>query len=186
MEAECNSLPAQPSNPDPLDSSSNIDLDPTLSWTCTDPENDLLTYDVYFGDCPTPSLPPIATGLTDSNFNPGTLNYGTEYCWYVIADDGFDTVTGPTWSFTTEDNQLPEIPTLIFPGNSAIDITIYPTLSWTCTDTENDLLTYDIYFGTDSNPPLVLSNHPNIEYTSSTLDYSETYYWKITPDKMLV
>ncbi|NLE58925.1 MAG: DNRLRE domain-containing protein, partial [Planctomycetes bacterium] len=29
------------------------------------------------------------------------LSDGTEYEWYVVVDDGTDTTTGPTWSFTT-------------------------------------------------------------------------------------
>jgi hypothetical protein len=34
--------------------------------------------------------------------DPGTLSYGTDYYWYVVATDNHSaTTTGPTWDFTT-------------------------------------------------------------------------------------
>jgi DNA-binding XRE family transcriptional regulator len=34
--------------PSPLDGSTDVSLSPTLSWSCNDPENDPMTYDVYW------------------------------------------------------------------------------------------------------------------------------------------
>ncbi|GEM_PF-1515155 len=44
-----NTPPNQPSSPTPVDRSSNISTTPTLQWSCNDPDNDSLKYDVYFG-----------------------------------------------------------------------------------------------------------------------------------------
>ena len=44
-----NQPPSQPANPSPSDASTDQSVSSTLSWTCTDPEGDPLTYDVYLG-----------------------------------------------------------------------------------------------------------------------------------------
>ncbi|MCD4736948.1 MAG: hypothetical protein K8R53_12965, partial [Bacteroidales bacterium] len=41
--------PSPPSNPSPVNGAIDQPINTNLSWTCTDPENDPLTYDVYFG-----------------------------------------------------------------------------------------------------------------------------------------
>jgi len=96
-----NQPPAQPSNPNPPNNSTNQQINTQLSWTCTDPENDPLTYDVYFGTVNPP--PQVTTGQTGTTYNPGTLNYSTTYYWKVVAhDDHGNTTEGQVWSFTTE------------------------------------------------------------------------------------
>lgn len=65
------------------------------------------------------------------------------------------------------------------PANNSTNVSITPTLSWTCTDPDGDSLVYDIYFGTSSNPPLVKSNHSSTSYSPGTLNYNTKYYWKI-------
>jgi len=85
-----------------------VNINPTLSWTCSDPDNDALTYDVYFG---TSSNPPLkASGITSTRYNPGTLSYSTTYYWKIIASDGQATTSGPVWHFTTGDNNPPNAP----------------------------------------------------------------------------
>jgi len=48
--------PSQPTNPYPEDESINIDLDPLLSWSCSDPNGDNLAYNIYFGIDQNPAL----------------------------------------------------------------------------------------------------------------------------------
>jgi hypothetical protein len=49
----------------------------------------------------------ISSG-SDATLDLSLLSAETEYEWYVEVSDGFNTVTGPIWSFTTqEDNPLP-------------------------------------------------------------------------------
>ncbi len=40
---------------------------------------------------------------------------------------------------------------------------------------------YDVYFGTDLNPPLVSENQFSTEYTPSELIFGEIYFWKAVP-----
>jgi hypothetical protein len=137
-----------------------------------------LTYDVYFGtSSPPPLVSPNQVGTT---YIPGMLNYFTTYYWQVVSRDssGFET-PGPIWSFTTVSNP-PEFGTFS-PPDGAIDIDkINPTLSWTATDPDpGDTLTYDIYFGTSSNPLLQVSNQTSTSYQAGLLFHMTKYYWKI-------
>jgi len=96
-----NQPPTQPSNPSPDNGATEQSVNTTLSWTCTDPENDPLTYDVYFGETNPPVL--ISTGQTANTFDPGTLNYNLTYYWKILAhDDHTNSTNGPVWNFTTE------------------------------------------------------------------------------------
>jgi len=97
-----NQPPEPPSSPNPEDGAENQSIEADLSWTCTDPEEDPITYDVYFGIEATP--PQITTGQTETTYDPGTLENNTEYFWKIVAhDDHSNTTEGPVWSFTTEE-----------------------------------------------------------------------------------
>ncbi|MCF8302008.1 MAG: hypothetical protein K9I94_01935 [Bacteroidales bacterium] len=102
-----NQPPAEPSNPSPEDGASAQSIITPLSWECTDPDQDPITYDVYFGMNGNPQQ--VATGLTETTYVPGTLEFNTTYYWKIIAhDDHANTTEGPVWSFTTE--EAPECP----------------------------------------------------------------------------
>nr|NQU89168.1 LamG domain-containing protein [Bacteroidota bacterium] len=99
-----------------------------LSWTCTDPENDPLTYDVYFGDTETP--PQVATGISDTLFTPSTLDYNTAYYWKIIAhDDNGNSTEGGVWSFTTIDESGANVHSLSFESGEYVRIPKTNTLS---------------------------------------------------------
>ncbi|MBI9038864.1 MAG: hypothetical protein JEY97_12075 [Bacteroidales bacterium] len=97
-----NQAPEPPSSPNPEDGAINQSTEADISWICSDPEGDPLTYDIYFG---TEAIPPlIASGQTETTYDPGTLDYNTEYFWKIIAhDDHSNTSEGNVWSFTTEE-----------------------------------------------------------------------------------
>jgi len=76
-------------------------------------------------------------------------------------------------------NTPPNQPFNPHPEDGAVDVSITIDLSWQCNDLDGDALTYDIYFGTNSNPPLVKSDHTSNTYDPGQLQYNTTYYWKI-------
>lgn len=76
-------------------------------------------------------------------------------------------------------NTKPYIPSNPTPSDNATGITINPTLSWECYDPDGDTLIYDIYFGTDSNPPLIKLGHTSRSYSPGPLQYGSKYHWKI-------
>jgi len=77
-------------------------------------------------------------------------------------------------------NQPPYTPDDPQPADGAINISIQIILNWTGGDPDfNDTVSYDVYFGTTSPPPQVVSNQTSNSYNPSELDYSTTYYWRI-------
>ncbi len=101
-----NTINQQPSIPIYIidNNSINIPVDTIINWSCFDPENDPLTYDVYFGTESTP--PQVATGIADTFYTPGTLQFATTYYWQIVAhDDQGNSTEGEVWSFmTTQQN----------------------------------------------------------------------------------
>ena len=92
--------PFQPASPIPQDNTHNHSANTILSWTCTDPENDPLNYDIYFGKNYFPVL--VASGQTATSYNPGILENNTLYSWMIVAHDNHSNTTeGLYWSFTT-------------------------------------------------------------------------------------
>jgi uncharacterized protein (TIGR02145 family) len=92
--------PSLPSNPTPESGSINQPTTPTLTWSCSDPEGDPLTYDVYFGTDANPPL--VVSGTTEQTHTPATLEYSTTYYWKIFAhDDQGNSTEGEVWSFTT-------------------------------------------------------------------------------------
>ena len=95
-----NKNPNSPSNPIPADNATNVSITSILTWSCSDPENDSLNYDVYFGTYANPPL--VNTAQTSNTYDPGTLNYETTYYWNIVAkDDNSNSTTGTVWHFTT-------------------------------------------------------------------------------------
>jgi hypothetical protein len=57
-----------------------------LSWTGSDPDNDIVNYDIYLGTSSTsPAL--IKSGVTDQFLNNVPVNPATTYYWKVITND---------------------------------------------------------------------------------------------------
>ena len=103
MHVTDNNPPNTPSNPSPADGATDQDINVDLSWTGGDPDaGDTVTYDVYFeADDSTPDNL-ICNDVSTPACDPGTLDYGTHYYWYVVATDSHAaSTTGDTWDFTT-------------------------------------------------------------------------------------
>ena len=177
---DVNNPPYTPSNPDPTDGETGVELDPILSWTGGDPDGDTVYYDVYFeADDPTPDVL-VSEGQTGTTYDPGDLEFGTTYYWQIIAEDEYGAITeGPVWDFTTKFNNPPNTPSNPSPVNGAINVNLDADLSWTGGDPDGDTVTYDVYFGTSSPPPKVITNQSGTTYDPGTMSHVTTYYWRI-------
>jgi len=85
---------------------------------------------------------------------------------------------------TSTTNQPPSMPFDPSPAHEAVNVSINTYLSWDCTDPDpEDILTYDVYFGTSPNPPLENSGQSENIFDLNSLGYDieneTTYYWKI-------
>lgn len=97
-----NAVPSMPGLPFPLDGSLSVPISTTLAWEASSDLNcDSLTYTIYFG---TENPPQTAYELIGPSFDPGGLEAGTTYYWYVDVEDGITTLSGPVWQFTTAES----------------------------------------------------------------------------------
>lgn len=104
VEPIVNQPPTLPSALSPPDKSSEQTVSPELGWTCTEPDNDSLFYDVYFGVEKVP-VTLIAGHSTVNKIPLKGLSRNTTYYWKVVAKDKKEAQTaGPVWSFTTISN----------------------------------------------------------------------------------
>ena len=79
-----------------------------MSWNCSDPDSDPVTYDVYFGTVSPPQQ--IIWNQTYTIYDPYTLDYETTYYWRIVAwDNQITSTSGPEWSFTTGDAPEPDL-----------------------------------------------------------------------------
>ncbi len=79
----------------------------------------------------------------------------------------------------TFSNTGPLTPTLPSPATGSTDKPTYLLLKWTASDPEGDPITFDVYFGTEQNPPLLVSGIDEMEVDPGFLDYETVYYWKV-------
>ncbi|MCX6665340.1 MAG: Ig-like domain-containing protein [Euryarchaeota archaeon] len=174
-----NVAPNQPSNFIPSNGKTFVSRTTQLRWTCSDPENDPLTYDVYFGLSNPP--PKIVSNQTSTSYNPGILEFETRYYWKVVAHDNYNASTeGPVVEFTIAANQNPNTPSDPHPSDQAQDMPVSMDISWTGGDPDpEDTVTYDVYFGTINPPSKVSDNQSSTSYDPGTLNYATIYYWKI-------
>lgn len=174
-----NHAPDPPQNQSPANNATGVASTVALHWTGGDPDFDLLEFDIFFGTTPTPPL--IATVFNTGTYTAGGLDPLTTYYWRIRArDPGSATASGPTWSFTTREQNLPPAaPSNPSPPNAANDQPLTSTLAWQCSDPEGDALTYDVYFGTSGTPPLVATNVATTAYAPGALSGNRTYRWRI-------
>ena len=97
-----NTPPDKPYDPEPSDGSTDVEINPDLSWKCDDMDGDKLTYDIYFGKSNSP--PKIKSDYNLLSYSLSEeLEYETKYYWKIVAKDGNGgTTPGSVWSFTTK------------------------------------------------------------------------------------
>jgi len=129
--------------------------------------------------------------------NNGTSSHDGSYVYYTpsasyTGPDSFtytiDDLYGATASATvyinvtpSGENTPPYKPHSPIPDNGETSVNITTTdLYWLGGDPDpGDYATYDVYFGTNTTPPLVSPNQTTNTYDLGTLSYETTYYWRI-------
>ena len=180
-----NDPPLPPTDPEPENGSTEIDINTILCWTCEDPNGDPLTYDVYFEkDNPIPDI------LVSSNQSlpyydpPEPLEYESHYYWRVVAWDYYEAnANGPVWEFTTgtAPNNPPEKPSDPDPINGSFNLELFVDLYWICSDPDDDKLVYDVYLEANDQDPdiLVSDDQESNTFFTEKLQYKTMYYWQI-------
>jgi len=91
------------------------------------------------------------------------------------------------WESTERDYHKPNFnapskPSDPSPADNSTNITLDADLSWNCSDPDGHDINYDIYFGTTSPPPLVISGHSSNSFELGPLQSNTTHYWKIVAE----
>jgi hypothetical protein len=138
-----NRAPNAPSNPNPYDGKTDVDINSELSWKGGDPDwFDTIAYDIYFGTTNPPPL--VESDSEDTSYVPGTLDYEITYYWKIVSNDPYGEYSeGSVWEFTTEENQPPSNPEII--GNSKGIPGQEYTYMFISTDSDD----YDVYYYID-------------------------------------
>jgi formylglycine-generating enzyme required for sulfatase activity len=121
-----NKAPNAPVVVAPPDGSTNQSRSITLKWSCTDPDSDVLSYDVYFGKT-NPPVTAVSSNQSATSLAQASLDTGTIYYWKVIAKDPHGASTsGAVWSFTTRQGQK-----MVFVSGGSFQMgdTLYTTTS---------------------------------------------------------
>ena len=160
-----NHPPNLPSDPYPENGSIDVPTDIQLNWVCSDPDNDPITYDIYFGLVF--PLEKIQNNLTNNTFSLNKLDYNELYFWQIVAwDINGDSTYGPIWRFYTEvDIAPPDPPVIIGPTKGPIDTnSVYIFLT---TDPEGHGVYYFIDWGDGTNSSWIGSYPSGNQITGS-------------------
>lgn len=108
------------------------------------------------------------------------LNGASTYIYRVRA---FNTSTASAYSneaAATTANTPPNVPSAPSPADHAGGQPVNLTLAWSGDDPDpSDTLTYYVYFGTNSDPPLVSTGQSLTNYTPEPLSHQKFYYWRV-------
>ncbi|MEO1486691.1 MAG: hypothetical protein AAFU57_13145 [Bacteroidota bacterium] len=144
------------------------------------------------GDSYLVRLTDLNTGTTeniqsDAIQMPIVLKRGNPYTWRVVTlmNASGNSAESETGSFYNAgpgvDHYVPFPATILspemaetFPSN-----TTTVDLSWSGADLDNDIVNYDVYFGTVSPPELFLENLVENRLNNITVQSGNTYYWRI-------
>ncbi|WP_224490085.1 fibronectin type III domain-containing protein [Robertkochia flava] len=161
-------------------------LDPVIAFTwhrTTDPDGDQVSYNLQLS-----SDPSFGVLIRDLNTRDTTttmnLDPAADYYWRVAAydDSGEKGSFAQYQAFTVEgnpeSNHVPNSPTLVSPYLNASVAPGSQTLSWDAVDADNEVLTFDIYFGTTNPPQLYVADH-GANTLGVTTEAGKTYFWKV-------
>jgi hypothetical protein len=144
-----------------------------LTCVATDPDGDNLTI-TWTADGGT--FPSGSTGVSVEWKAPTQTG---SYTITATVSDSKTTTKATVVVTVTVANVAPTVPSTPFPVNNATGIATNVTLTWVSTDADGDAITYDIYFGTASNPSLEASDRTVALYSPTSLSANTTYFWKV-------
>lgn len=125
--------------------------------------------------------------LTSNTEIPIVLNRGMPYEWYIISTSNSvsEIAQSATWKFynagDATESYAPFPAEIISPmmaeSISTSDNVI--TLDWIGSDIDNDIIGYDVYFGTSTTPSILLSDLNESILNNVSIVSNTIYYWKI-------
>jgi hypothetical protein len=165
-------LPVVPQLLSPQNGATGVSIIPVLTWS---PAQNATAYEVFFAaNCA--NLGKIET-TTQTAFDLGqklgAITPGATFCWRVNATNAVGSTPSANWTFVTL--ALPAAPANPNPANAATAVPTTATLTWT---PGSGATSHDIYFGTSSTPPLLLTSTATNSFNPGPLASGTTYFWR--------
>ncbi|TXE07041.1 hypothetical protein FUA26_12510 [Seonamhaeicola algicola] len=113
-----------------------------------------------------------------------TVKRNTAYSWYVVSKSNktTTTATSETWKFYNAgegvENYAPFPAEVVAPAMGS-EVAAPVTLSWTGSDADNDIASYDVYLGTNNPPTTLQETTTNTSIENIALTANTVYYWKV-------
>lgn len=108
-----------------------------------------------------------------------TLPKGVQFTWTITAKLGEDTKASDSWSFysegTAQENYAPFPATITVADNG--DATI--SIEWSGADLDDDIVSYEVYFGTTEDPDLVHSATDDSAGLTQSIVYGSDHFLSI-------
>lgn len=181
-----NTAPTVPTLVVPADNKLCVDNSVAFQWNLSsDAENNPITYQIQVAkDNQFAQIVKTAEGSIA--VQTIILDKNTAFYWRVKATDskGLSSIYSTTFKFYTAGvavvNHLPFAPELVQPAlNTALN-TSTATLKWNASDVDaNDVLSYDLYFGTANPPSSKISSNITAKTLDVALNPATTYFWKV-------
>ncbi|MFA5857903.1 MAG: fibronectin type III domain-containing protein, partial [Elusimicrobiota bacterium] len=173
----------------PADLSTSTTLTPAFDWAdATDPDSDVIRYELWYASNTTFIYKTVVDGLLTSTHTPvGSLQDNTTYWWKIMAFDPWDCIKWSTetdWKFWVNViNDTPTVFGLISPANTYVSTDLTPALDWEDSmDVDpNDSFRYGVMYSTDSVFGVYTSSTElavSVYNVPSNLTDNATYYWK--------
>lgn len=87
----------------PPSGSSGVVAGVELSWGCDHPASMPMVYHLYLGKVSDGEPVVVSEGQSGTTYSPSPmLENDTQYAWRIVASDGYNETSSPTWTFTTE------------------------------------------------------------------------------------
>jgi len=156
-----------------------------LRWGMRDIDSpaDNVTFDLYFGSEENNSL--FASDIQVMNYTVTELEENTSYYWHVIPRDetGFGRCLNDTWYFIINTSKEVPLVSYRYPEDGITINTTTVNLSWKSLNLLDEDLSYEVFFGTDSNEgELTLQTLTSDKFCILVnLSDNMTYYWKVVP-----
>jgi hypothetical protein len=125
------------------------------------------------------------TYTTTATELPIPLNLNTPYSWYVISgrDGTSNTAQSDTWKLYNAGpgatSHIPFPAEAVSPqrGEHLTGTTV--NLQWSGSDLDGDIDSYEVYFGTDTNPSTLIATTATTNVNDVPVTAGTVYYWSV-------
>jgi Matrixin len=150
----------------------------SLSWTDRASDEDGFTLERSTDGASFSTLAQIGANVTWFSDQSVAADHSYSYrlrAWNDVGTSSYSNVASVTMPSEAPASS-PSAATLFSPVNGATGVSTNATLTWS---TATGAASYDVYFGTSSNPPLFRSGLLSTSVSANKLSGSTTYYWRV-------